>query len=134
MARTHDDIERYIVTSGIDYEEAAPGMWLLHHLEWGGAQIIIQHTDPLLVFRCKLFELPKLSTEREAALFRRLLQLNATDLVQGAYAIEDQSVVVVGVLQSISLDENEFMAAIDSVTMAIVEHHDELIKLLPNVA
>ncbi|MCO4763532.1 MAG: hypothetical protein KC502_18590 [Myxococcales bacterium] len=131
MARTHEDIEDFIMRSGITSTEAAPGTWLLQDDTWGGAQIVVQHTDPLVVFRCKLFELPEMASGGEAGLFRRMLQLNATEMVQGAYAVEGSSVVVVEVLQSENLDENEFLAAVDSLTLAIVEHHDELAALLP---
>ncbi len=132
MPRTHEDIEDFIMRSEISATEAAPGTWLLQDESWGGAQIVVQHTDPLLVFRCKLFDLPEMPVEAEATLFRRMLQLNATDMVQGAYAIEGTAVVVVEVLQVENLDENEFMAAVDSLTMAIVEHHDDLSALLPS--
>ncbi len=130
MARTHEDIERFIIASDINADEAAPGTWILHDESWGGAQIIVQHTDPLVIFRCKLFDLPDLPAAGEAALFRKMLQLNATDMVQGAYALEDSAVVVVEVLQSENLDENEFLASVDSLTLAIVEHHDALAELL----
>ena len=131
MPRTHEDIEDFIMRSGIPATEAAPGTWLLQDEAWGGAQIVVQHTDPLLVFRCKLFDLPEMAVDAEATLYRRMLQLNATDMVQGAYAIEGTAVVVVEVLQAENLDENEFLAAVDSLTLAIVEHHDDLAALLP---
>ena len=130
MSRTNEDIERYIMASGINADEAAPSTWILHDESWGGAQVVVQHTDPLVIFRCKLFDVPELSTVQEAALFRKMLQLNATDMVQGAYALEDSAVVVVEVLQAENLDENEFMAAVDSLTLAIVEHHDVLAALI----
>ncbi len=126
MARTHEDIESYIIGSGIDFEEVGHGTWILRDPDWGGAQIVIQHTDPLVIFRCKLFEVPELGDGQLADLFGMLLTLNASDLVQGAYALEDQSVVVVECLQAENLDENEFLAAIDCITMAIVDHHDQL--------
>ncbi|MEY3013289.1 MAG: hypothetical protein RIT45_2024 [Pseudomonadota bacterium] len=132
MARNHEDIERYILGSGIAHDEAAPGTWILHDPDWGGAQIVVQHTDPLVVFRCKLFDLPAMAGDAQATLFRRMLELNATEMVQGAYALEDGAVVAVEVMQSENLDENEFLAAVDSLTLAIVEHHDELAALLPN--
>jgi len=134
MARTHEDIEDFILRSEISAIEAAPGTWLLQDESWGGAQIVVQHTDPLVVFRCKLFDLPAMPSEAEAKLFRKMLQLNATDMVQGAYAMEGETVVVVEVLQAQNLDENEFLAAVDSLTLAIVEHHDELSELLPSAA
>jgi hypothetical protein len=130
MAKTHEDIERYIIQSEIPAQEAAVGTWILNDDSWGGAQIVVQHTDPLVIFRCKLFDLPTLTENDQAELFRTMLTLNATDMVQGAYALEDKAVVVVEVLQSENLDENEFLAAVDSLTMAIVEHHDVLAKFL----
>ena len=134
MARTHEDIEDFIMRSGISSTEAAPGTWLLQDPTWGGAQIVVQHTDPVVVFRCKLFDLPEQEPAAQAKLFRRLLQLNATDMVQGAYALEGEAIVAVEVLQSENLDDNEFFAAVDSLTMAIVEHHDELAALMAPTA
>ena len=131
MARTHEDIESFIINSGVDYEEVGHGTWILHEEEWGGAQIVVQHTDPLVIFRCKLFDVPDMGAEKTAALFGALLALNATELVQGAYALEDKAVVVVECLQAENLDENEFLAAIDCITLAIVEHHDALAAMLP---
>ena len=131
MARTHEDIERYILSSGIAADEAAPGTWILHDADWGGAQIVVQHTEPLVVFRCKLFEVPTtLDLAGQVALFRKMLELNGSEMVQGAYALEDGAVVAVEVMQVDNLDENEFFAAVDSLTLAIVEHHDELAALL----
>lgn len=134
MARTHEDIEDFIMRSGISSTEVAPGTWILQDESWGGAQIVVQHTDPVVVFRCKLFELPDLDAAGQAALYRRLLELNATDMVQGAYALEGEAIVAVEVLQSENLDDNEFFAAVDSLTMAIVEHHDQLAALLSPAA
>ena len=34
-------------------------------------------------------------------------------------------------MQLQNLDENEFVAAIDSLTLAITEHRDEVVALLP---
>jgi hypothetical protein len=130
MARTHEDIERFILSSGMAHDEAAPGTWVLHDPDWGGAQIVVQHTDPLVVFRCKLFDLPQIDTSKRALLFQHLLELNATEMVQGAYALEDNAVVAVEVMQAENLDENEFLAAVDSLTLAIVEHYAELTALL----
>ncbi len=133
MATTHEDIERYVFNSGLDADEVAPGTWVLHEEVWGGTQIVVQHTAPLVVFRVKLFDLPgDLGSEASALLFRRLLELNGSEMVQGAYALEGDAVVAVEVMQAESLDENEFLAAVDSLQLAIVEHHDELVGLLPS--
>ena len=135
MPRTHEDIERYILNSNVPNEQVAAGTWVLHDPEWEGAQIVVQHTEPLVVFRCKLFELPELAPADEVKLLRHLLRLNASEMLQGAYAIENGcTVVAVEVMQAESLDENEFIAALDSLTMAIVEHRDDVMAMLPQGA
>ncbi len=134
MARTHDDIESFIISSEVDYNEVGHGIWILHEEEWGGAQIVVQHTDPLVIFRCKLFDVPDMSSDKMAQLFGTLLTLSAGELVQGAYALEAEAVVVVECLQAENLDENEFLAAIDCITLAIEEHHDMLAAMLPSSA
>lgn len=131
MARTHEDIEHFVLASHIPSEQIAAGTWLLRDPDWGGAQIIVHHTDPLLIYRVKLFDLPAaMSTDQRTALFHRLLELNGTEMLQGAYAIEGESVVAVEVMQVENLDQNEFLAALDSLTMAIIEHRVELTKLI----
>lgn len=131
MARNHEDIERYILASNIDYEQPGPGTWLLHDPSWQGAQIVVHHDDPLVIFRVKLIDLPaQLSADKELTLARRLLTLNATDMLQGAYALEGRSVVAVEVMQAENLDQNEFIAAIDTLTLAVEEHRDEFGQLI----
>jgi hypothetical protein len=131
MARTHEDLERYIMNGLIPFEQIGETTWLLNDPSWEGAQIVVQHTDPLVVFRCKLFDVPKMGAEAELSLYKTLLRLNATEMLQGAYALENGAVVAVEVMQLQNLDENEFVAAIDSLTLAITEHRDEVVALLP---
>lgn len=130
MARTHDDIERYILSSPYASEEVGDGTWVLRDPEWGGAQIVVQHTDPLVVFRAKLLDLPAISDAKKAALFGLLLSLNATEMLQGAYALEGNALVAVEVMQAESLDENEFLAAMDTLGLALSGHRDEILALL----
>lgn len=130
MARSHDDIERYILSSPYASEEVGDGTWVLRDPEWGGAQIVVQHTEPLVVFRAKLLELPALSDAKKAALFGLLLSLNATEMLQGAYALEGSALVAVEVMQAESLDENEFLAAMDTLGLALSGHREEILALL----
>ena len=63
---------------------------------------------------------------QQAALCRKLLELNANAMVSGAYAIENGSVIALETLQAENLDYNEFQAAIDGLTLAITEHYEDL--------
>ncbi|MBM4345210.1 MAG: hypothetical protein FJ100_17710 [Deltaproteobacteria bacterium] len=131
MARTHDDIERYILSSNYGAEQASPGTWVLRDPQWGGAQIVVHHNDPLVVYRVKLFDIPAgLPADRKSALLSRLLELNGTEMLQGAYALEGNAVVAVEVMQAENLDQNEFDAALDSLTLSIVDHRDEFLTML----
>lgn len=130
MARSHDDIERYILSSPYASEEVGDGTWVLKDPDWSGAQIVVQHTEPLVVFRTKLFDVPSLPADKQAKLYGLLLSLNATEMLQGAYALEGSAVVAVEVMQAASLDENEFLAAIDTLSLALTGHHREFAALL----
>jgi hypothetical protein len=128
--KTRDDIENYILNLGVPVNEVAQGTWVLADPMWNGLQIVVQLTDPLLVYRVKLFGLDAVPVASHPELFRRLLQLNATDMVQGGYALEDDSVVAVEVMPLENLDENEFQSAIDCLTFALTVHYPELTTFL----
>ena len=117
-------IEGYILELGLAFEEVQPGLWLIHDEIDYIDNIVVYHTAPVLTFRVKLMEAPE--NEVAPELYKRLLQLNASSMVAGAYGLEDEAVVIVESLQSSSLDQNEFQAAIDAITLAVREHYHEL--------
>ena len=120
---TRDDVESYLLRTGLHHEEIGDGMWLAEASN--GPGIVIHLSPPLLVFRMKVMDLPA-DEPRCAALFRRLLQLNATDLVHAAYALEEADVILTESLEVENLDFNEFQATIDSFQMALASHLDAL--------
>ena len=121
----HDVIEGYLMRSGVEYESVDDGMWILHDQVDHVDNIVVTHTPPVVLFRVKLMELPD-EPDRQRELFRRLLELNSTEMVSGAYGLENTSVIASETLQSQNLDFNEFQAAIDGLTMAITDHYEDL--------
>ncbi|RAL23630.1 hypothetical protein DL240_05575 [Lujinxingia litoralis] len=121
---TNDKIETFIIEHGLPFEQVQDGLWLIHdevdHID----NIVVYHTPPVLTFRVKLMEAPEKATRD--VLFKRLLELNATSMVAGAYGLEDDAVVIVDTLQSENLDHNEFQATIDALAIAVREHYEEL--------
>jgi hypothetical protein len=75
--------------------------------------------------RVKVMSLPTDENEL-ATLSRRLLELNATDLVHGSYGIEDDSIVMTEALELAHLDYEEFQAAYESISVALASHLREL--------
>jgi hypothetical protein len=125
---TKEDIEGFLNRLGSDgatYSEVEPGLWIVRpngDLDFG---VVVHFSPPVVVLRVKVMTLPK-DTSSLATLSRRLLELNATDLVHGAYGIEDTSIVMTEALELSHLDYEEFLAAYESITVALASHLREL--------
>ena len=79
-----------------------------------------------MIFSVRLMKVPGKNTE---AFYKKLLELNATELVAGAYGLDGDDVVITDTLQLENLDENEFVASVESLAMAIHEHYSILQQL-----
>lgn len=120
---TREDLESYLLRTEQQYEEVEPGMWVTQATD--GAGIVVHLSPPLLLLRAKVMDLPQ--DERQCAgLYRRLLELNASDLVHGAYGLEEDDVILTDSLELENLDFNEFQASIDSMQVALASHVEVL--------
>ncbi|MFO0623262.1 MAG: YbjN domain-containing protein [Polyangia bacterium] len=124
MAKGIEDIQSYLLKMDLRYEEPREGIWILSGLD-GIDKLVITLAGPVLVFRVKVMELP--SRNREG-LFRTLLELNASEMMHGAYGVEGDAVVICDALQLENLDYNEFAATIDDISLAVASHHSRLGK------
>lgn len=121
---TREDVESYMHRMELDVEELDEGMWVVRNAA-NGAGLVVHHSPPVLVFRMKVLDVPD-DEQRSAELYRRLLELNATDLVHGAYAIEEGDIILTEALELENLGFNEFQATIDSLQLALASHRDIL--------
>jgi hypothetical protein len=87
--------------------------------------MVVTLAGPVAVFRVKLMDIPHRHREE---LFRTLLELNATEMMHGAYGIEGDAIVISDALQLENLDYNEFAATVDDITLAVASHHGRLAK------
>jgi hypothetical protein len=87
--------------------------------------VVVHYSPPVVILRVKVMTLPT-NTEALATLSRRLLELNATDLVHGSYGIEEQAIVMTEALELSHLDYEEFLAAYEGITSALAAHLREL--------
>lgn len=85
----------------------------------------------MITFRVKLMQVDALDDATRYELFKHLLHLNANEMVAGAYGLEDDAVVIIDSLQSENLDFNEFQASIDSITLSIREHYQQIRTFIP---
>jgi hypothetical protein len=122
--KSAEDIESYLIRMDQPFETIGENMWLLKEGDQPTG-LVLKIAGPLLIFRCKVMEIPKSHNEE---LYRTLLELNGTQMVHGAYAIEGDSVLLVGALQLENLDFNEFESLVDDITMAMANHYTLLAK------
>ncbi len=122
--RTREDIEAYLLRTGQPYEEIAPETWLVRDTGGRAGPIIVRFDGDIVLFRLKVLALDE-HVHREA-LFQRLLELNATDMVHGAYGIADGAVVLTCSLRAENLDYSEFAGTLDDFTLALSKHYESL--------
>lgn len=122
--RTREDIEAYLLRTGQPYEEIAPETWLVRDMGGRAGPIIVRFDGDIVLFRLKVLALDE-HVHREG-LFQRLLELNATDMVHGAYGIADGAVVLTCSLRAENLDYSEFAGTLDDFTLALSKHYESL--------
>jgi hypothetical protein len=122
--KTAADVLAYLMKMELPYEEPRDGTWVVSGLD-GLDNLVITLAGPVLVFRVKVLAIPRANREE---LYRTLLELNATEMMHGAYGIEGDSIVIMDALQLENLDYNEFAATVDDITLAVASHHGRLAK------
>jgi hypothetical protein len=125
---TKDEIEGFLdrlSADGATYTEVESGLWLVKP---GGTQdfdVVVHYSPPVVLLRVKVMSLPK-QNGNLATLSRRLLELNASDLLHGSYGIQGDSVVLTEALELAHLDYEELQASYESMTLALASHMREL--------
>lgn len=121
---SREDLESYLIRMDLDYEEIDPGMYLVRGRNHG-FPFVVHHDEALLLIRMKLMDMSETNESRE--LFRRLLELNASEVVHGAYGIEEDELIISDTLELETLDFHELQASMESIELAAATHM-ELIR------
>jgi hypothetical protein len=125
---TRDDIEVFLnklTAEGESYEEIEQGLWVVRpggNLE---LDVVVHYSPPVVLLRVKVMNVPE-DDGRCADLNRRLLELNANDLVHGAYGIAQDSIVLTEALELEHLDYEEFQSSYEAMSLALATHLREL--------
>jgi hypothetical protein len=85
----------------------------------------VNFSPPVLLLRVNVMNLPSNATQT-ATLTRRLLELNASDLLHGSYGIQENQIVLTEALELSALDYEEFLATYESMTLALASHLREI--------
>ena len=106
---TREDLESFLIRMDADYQELEEGMYLVR-TRAEELPIVLNYSPPLLLLRLKVMDLPDEKGSRE--LFRTLLELNANDVVHGAYGLEDGELILSDTLELETLDFGEVQASV----------------------
>jgi hypothetical protein len=121
-----DDLQGWIDRLGggtLEVEHPAESLWVVHTQE--GASMVVSLQPPVAILRIRVLETPR-DPRRRAELFERLLQLNATDLLHGAYGLEEDHVVLTDTLALEGLEYRALESSFDAMTLALATHSGAL--------
>lgn len=125
---TKEDIEVFLnrlSAEGASYKEVKDGFWVVKP---GGSldfDVVVTYSPPVVILRVKVMDLPG-DKAAEAQLNRRLLEMNASEMVHGSYGIEQGAVVITEAMELSHLDFEEFLVAYESIALALASHLREI--------
>lgn len=119
-----EKLEGFFINLELVYEEIGDNMWLVTDEENGLQSVVVYVQEELVTLRAKVMDTP---AENREAFFEELLRLNA-EMVHGAYAIEEESVILIDSLELPTMDLEEFQASLDSTGLALAQHFGRLAK------
>ena len=123
---TREDVEGYLLRMELPFQELEEGLWVLGD-DKEVAPLFVNFAPPLLIVRVEVMDAPD-DEELRNGLFRELLELNATDLVHGAYGLDENEVVMTDTLQLADLDFSEIQASLESILLALRGHYETLAR------
>ena len=121
---SREDLESFLIRMDLDWDELEEGMFLVGG-QSQGAPLVVHHSPPLLILRMKVMELPD-NGQDHTELYRTLLEFNASDVVHGAYGIEEGELILSDTLQLETLDFEELQASSESLQIAASTHIDRI--------
>jgi hypothetical protein len=113
-------IEQYLIDLMLTYQQIDSNLYLLDDEDHSLQGVAIMQAEPLVIIRAEIMDVPK---NNLLELYKKLLELNASDVIHGAYALEKNKIVLVDSLQYGTMDFEDFRASLDSFSLALTQHY-----------
>lgn len=133
MIKSDEDLEGFLNKLERRFERLEDGTFLVG-MGAGHPPVAVRLAPPLVVIRVTIGDAPSGDPAREAPIFRRLLELNGSDLLHASYAIDDGRIVLSAALENETLDLNELEAVFADLDLALAEHVSSLRGMVQNKA
>jgi len=120
-------IEQYLIQMMLTNEQVDDNLWLLEDEDNGLQGVAVMYAEPLVVIRAEIMDVP---CNNLLELYTKLLELNDTDIIHGAYALDvkNKKIILTNTLQYDNMDYGDFQAALESFSLALAEHYPILSK------
>ncbi len=128
MSRTREDVERMLEKLGRPSELLSDGT-LLVRLGVSQPEAVVRVEPPVVVLEVNVGNVECEGPVEASALYRRLLELNAKDLLHAAYGLDGQRILLSAALELDNLDANELEAALLDLGLALTKHVPSLRQL-----
>ena len=113
-------IEQYLIDLKYSFQEVNPDFWLLDDAEHGLEGVAVMYDEPLVIIEVHVMDAPRAKREE---FFAKLLELNAGEMIHGAYGLDGEKVVIIETLEYEDMDYSEFRAALDAISLALTQHY-----------
>jgi predicted house-cleaning NTP pyrophosphatase (Maf/HAM1 superfamily) len=118
-------IEQYLIDLMITHQQVDKNLWLLDDEERSLQGVAVMQADNVVIIEAEIMDIPK---DNLLELFTKLLELNASDVIHGAYALENKKIILIDTLHYDTMDYEDFRAVLDSFSLALIEHYPVLSK------
>lgn len=121
-------IERFLIDLMLTYRDLDDNLWIIEDEQHSLNGVVVMYEHPLVIIRVLVMHVPE---ENKLGLFTKLLELNATDVVHGAYALENNDIILIDTLEYETMDFEDFRASLEAMSLALTEHYSILSEYLP---
>ena len=118
-------VEQYLIDMMLTYQQVESNFWLLDDEEHALQGVAIMFAEPLVIFRAEIMDNPK---DNLLEFYKKLLELNGSDVIHGAYALDNGKIVLLNTLEYDTMDYADFRATLDAFSLAISQHYPILSK------
>jgi len=117
---TENKVEQYLIDLRYSYREVKPNFWILDDADHDLEGVAVMYDDPLVIIEVQVMDAPR---QKREEFFAKLLELNAGDMIHGAYGLEGEKVVIINTLEYDTMDYSEFRASLDAISLALTQHY-----------